>query len=113
MTRSLSGGARAVASIAFPPVQSKAPRERLVRLAVEADPCPQVFLRTLGFVAQQALIPLSIGYECKEEMLRFEIIVDDLSERAADTLLHRVCNLVTVREAKLLPVPQPPSGNRG
>lgn len=78
----------------------KAPRSDLARLEVVADICPQVFLRTLGLVAQRDVVPLSILFECSARRLRFEIEIGGLSERDAEILAAKVRALIRVRSAR-------------
>lgn len=102
MTQSCFHDGRAVASASARfPRASKAPRDRLTRLEVEAEICPQVLLRTLGLIAQHSLVPLTIDFEQRDAGLWFEIEVEGLRDNQAATLLSRVETLVMVRSARL------------
>lgn len=79
---------------------SKARRADLARLQVVADICPQVFLRTLGLIAQHDIVPLSIAFERRARHLRFAFEIENLSERAAAILAAKVVQLVRVRSAR-------------
>jgi hypothetical protein len=87
-----------------PSAASKAARARLIRLGVEADPCPQVMMRVLGLLAQQSLIPLTIAASSTPESIRVEIELDGgiLSEARAERLVHKLAAIVTVRDARVM-----------
>jgi acetolactate synthase regulatory subunit len=84
-------------------VVPKVPRERLIRLDVEADLCPQVLLRVLGLVAQQWLIPLTITARSASDSIAIEVELDGaaLSAERAEVLLYKIEAIVSVREARL------------
>lgn len=80
---------------------TKTPRSKLVRLRVRADHCPQVLLRVLGLIAQQAVIPVTIAAERRTRELRFEIELDGLPDQSAKVLLAKVEAIVAVRSARI------------
>jgi hypothetical protein len=82
------------------PVTPKAPRATLARLRVVADICPQVFLRTLGLIAQRDIVPLSMAFERRATRLHFEFELEGLSDQASEMLAAKVAELVRVRSAR-------------
>ena len=84
---------------AIPP---KAQRADLARLKVVADICPQVFMRTLGLIAQRDMVPLSMSFEQRRTRLHFEIEIGGLSGHSADILVAKVGEQVRVRSARLI-----------
>ncbi|MBC9034037.1 hypothetical protein IAG41_16740 [Sphingomonas sp. JC676] len=82
--------------------RTKQPRNTLARLRVEAQLCPQVMMRVLGLIAQQAIVPATIQFERRTRSVRFEIAVDGLSDHSAEILLEKVRMIVTVRNARFV-----------
>ena len=82
--------------------RTKTPRASLARLRVEAHLCPQVMMRVLGLIAQQAIVPATIQFERRARSVRFEIEVDGLSDQSAQILLEKVRMIVTVRNARFV-----------
>jgi hypothetical protein len=82
-----------------PPASPKAPRAALARLKVVAGICPQVFLRTLGLIAQRDIVPLSMAFERRATRLHFEFELEGLSDQASEMLAAKVAELVRVRSA--------------
>ncbi len=95
--------ARAISSAPtlYRPVR-KTPNDRLCRLQVEAEICPNVLLRVLDLVSRHALVPLTITSERRDDHLWLEVAVDGLPERAAQILLGNVEAMVKVRDARLV-----------
>jgi hypothetical protein len=81
----------------------KAPRDRILRLHVEAELCPQVMLRVLDLLSRQALLPLAIAAERGDDHIRMEIDLegDLLSEPRDALLIDKVEAIVMVRGARL------------
>lgn len=88
--------------VTFATSRTKAPRNALARLRVEAQLCPQIMMRVLGLIAQQAIVPAAIQFERRARSVRFEIDLDGLSEQSAQILLEKVRMIVTVRDARFV-----------
>lgn len=82
--------------------RTKAPQDSLARLRVEAQLCPQVMMRVLGLIAQQAIVPATIQFERRARTVRFEIGVNGLSDQSEQTLLEKVRMIVSVRDARFV-----------
>lgn len=78
----------------------KIPRAALARLDVVADICPQVFLRTLGMIAQRDIVPVAMHFEQTSRSLRFAIEVEGLGDQQAAILVAKIAELVRVRSAR-------------
>ncbi|HEX7695464.1 MAG TPA: hypothetical protein VF409_13290 [Sphingomonas sp.] len=81
----------------------KVPRDRIVTLAVETDPCPQALLRVLGTIAQQGLVAMTIAAERFEEGQRVAVAIDALPEERLELLVARIESIVAVRDARVVP----------
>lgn len=84
-------------------VFAKVPRDRIVTLAVETDPCPQALLRVLGTIAQQGLVPMTIAADSTDEDQRIAVAIDSLPEERLAVLLARIESIVAVRGARVVP----------
>ena len=94
------------AAPAAQPVRSvfaKIPRDRIVTLSVETDPCPQALLRVLGMIAQQGPVPMSIAAERCDGGQRIAVAIDALPEERMEVLLARIESIVAVRGARVVP----------
>jgi len=79
----------------------KTPRDRLARLTVISEVCPQVVLRVLGLIAQQGRLPLSIAVERRARSQQLIVVLDDFAEHQAAILVEKVRTIVMVRSARL------------
>ena len=81
---------------------AKVPRDRIVTLAVDTDPCPQALLRVLGMIAQQGSAPMSIAAELLDDGQRIAVAIDALPEERLDVLVARIESIVAVRGARVI-----------
>lgn len=88
---------------------AKVPRDRIVTLAVDAEPCPQALLRVLGMIAQQGLVAMSIVAERTDDGQRVAVAIDALPEERMEVLLARLEAIVAVRGARIVPGGMPMS----
>lgn len=112
---SMRGVARAASPMPSPGV-TKRRRSQLAVLRVSAFICPQILLRVLGLVAQHGAIPYSIGFARRPHSVRIDIVIDSLTPRAAEILLHKIRALPMVRTANLrsrLRAPSPSAAQSG
>jgi acetolactate synthase regulatory subunit len=81
----------------------KVPRDRIVTLAVETDPCPQALLRVLGLIAQHGSEPMSIAAERRADGQRITVEIGALPDAGLSTLVAKIEAIVTVRSAAFMP----------
>ncbi|MBX3563606.1 MAG: hypothetical protein KF730_03410 [Sphingomonas sp.] len=92
--------ARAAAPSHVPSV--KVPRERVVRLAVETEICPQVLLRVLGLLAQRWIVPLTISAQRSDESMRLEVEIEVPADGDYASLVAKIEEVVMVRSARII-----------
>lgn len=80
---------------------SKQPHAQAMHLQIEAAHCPEFLARALGLVARTPFAPVTLAFSRDEDALRLEMQLDGSDQAVAETLLHRVRNLVAVRSADL------------
>lgn len=79
----------------------KTPRTKLMRLEIEAELCAEALPRVLGLIARIGRVPAGIAAARGEEGQHFEIELDPMPAQAAETLIARIENIVSVRWARL------------
>jgi hypothetical protein len=84
-------------------VPGKVDRDRIARLEVEADHCPQVLLRVLGLIAQRSIIPFTIVASRSDEELALSVEIEALPSHQAEALVDKVESIVMVRSARFVP----------
>lgn len=77
------------------------PRDRLIRLKVCANICPQVLLRVLGLISQHAYVPFTIAAKRRPRTQIFIIEMEGPSDQRAAILLAKVKSIIMVRSASL------------
>lgn len=88
---------------------SKSPREGLRCLRVECEHCTEALPRIFGILAQQALIPATIGYRLLDDTLTIELVFGGLDERTGELLLGRIERILTVLRVEIMAVSPPES----
>lgn len=83
-----------------PSVPAKVCRERLARLEVQADHCPQVLLRVLGLFAQRSIIPLSMAASRGADEIALTVEIEAPPAEQAEALVARIESIVMVRSAR-------------
>lgn len=86
-----------------PALASKAPRDRVLRLTVETQLCPQITLRILDLLSRQWIVPLSIAARRLPDgmTIEVELAADELIEPRDALLLAKVQEMPMVRAAAL------------
>lgn len=81
---------------------AKVPRERLVRLHVEAVPSDRVFARVLRLVTGAAIIPVDITLEHGAKNLSIDILFDRESFAPSTWILAQIEGVPSIKSADFL-----------